>query len=648
MVQPHNALASGIVRRLRVVFFSIGVVLVSSMIIGVQQLLQLEASSRQLTDTSIPEFERAEELERNLKNLLLLLQRVDIQTSPDAFEILRSAVEKKLGLLRSNMRSFEKDHESLNMPPEMRTALRQMEQSTTDFLDAKDAALKHAAALDTLEERLSSAHIIARHQIKQLAFLPTAPRSIPNRPEATRPEIDQKFTHSTTNESDMASMHIELSLKLEGVMDQLTNLRRAPTLTTLYWARKNLTARIDDVSAMLEQLPDTPQSKALGLSVLQVRNLTLSDTGFLALTHALMESTSMLERQKASRFSQIREISDLSQNLFQSARTDVTIAGEELRATHDSLVFVIVFSATVALLVILFAWILIVEHQINQRMAKLTRAVLAIAEGHNETEVTVSGPDELGEIARALEVFKCNALELQRSNVELEKFAYVAAHDLRSPLRAIRDLADWTLEDPDTMLSEDGQQNMTLLLQRIARLNQLLTDLLEYSRVGKEASDVAPVSLGEVVRETAELLDPNDLFRIRYVGHEAPLLTFATPLRHILLNLLSNAIKHHDRSEGRITVEGQLSPGQLTCLIRDDGPGIEPQYHDRIFSLFQTLRPRDEVEGSGLGLAIIRKLLEHHDGSIHVRSDPARARGAEFIFTLPEHSQAMLPHRQAA
>jgi len=292
--------------------------------------------------------------------------------------------------------------------------------------------------------------------------------------------------------------------------------------------------------------------------------------------------------------------------------------------------------------------IFVVETQINKRMARLTKAVLAIAGGKTDYKVDVSGADELGSMATALEVFRLNAEELRRSNIELEKFAYVAAHDLRSPLRAIQDLAEWTLEDSENVFSADSRCNMDLLQSRIGRLNKLLSDLLEYSRAGKETEDVSEISMECIVNETAELLDPNGNYGIRHLGPCDVVQTFSIPFRQIVLNLINNAIKHHDRKEGAVTVETYLDGDRIRCSVQDDGPGIPPEYHDRIFGLFQTLRPRDEVEGSGLGLAIIYKLLEHYGGSIQVQSDPDIGRGCKFTFDLPTNSDFASTYNQAA
>lgn len=185
----------------------------------------------------------------------------------------------------------------------------------------------------------------------------------------------------------------------------------------------------------------------------------------------------------------------------------------DLSRATQSLVLTVSLTAFASLITIIVASFYIVERQINRRMARLTTAVLSIADGDTDyavdVDVDVDGPDELGKISKALEVFKLNAKELSRSNTELEKFAYAAAHDLRSPLRAIQDLIEWTMEDRDNNFSADGEQNMALLQNRIERLNRLLSDLLEYSRVGQEETDITELSLGAVVQEMGDFLDPD-------------------------------------------------------------------------------------------------------------------------------------------
>ena len=276
-------------------------------------------------------------------------------------------------------------------------------------------------------------------------------------------------------------------------------------------------------------------------------------------------------------------------------------------------------------------------------MARLTASVRQIARGKTDHKVSVSGPDELGEMAKALEIFKANARELQRSNDELQKFAYVASHDLRSPLQAIKNLAEWTLEDAGDTLSAEGRSNLTMMSRRVDRLSTLLSDLLEYAQAGHADSNVAVIDVQKTVKDIAELVDPSGRFELKITVNVRTVETHTTPLRQILLNLINNATKHHDRDHGEIAVDVQKVGSRLRFTVSDDGPGIDPDYHDRVFGLFETLKSRDEIEGSGLGLAIIRKLVEHHGGTITIASDPQVTRGTTFTFDFPDmHDRANL------
>ncbi len=301
----------------------------------------------------------------------------------------------------------------------------------------------------------------------------------------------------------------------------------------------------------------------------------------------------------------------------------------------------LLFVGLALVLVLGLANTFVVERKIRQHMSHLTRALSITSIGESDYNKEAIGQDALEGIAITLEAFKSNAEELKRSNTELENFAYVAAHDLRSPLRAIQDLAEWTIEDEDNVLSDESRENLDLLQNRVDRLNRLLSDLLAYSRTGKEKQNLAQVTLPQVIQEARELLDPGSKFEVAYSGVTESVITYATPFRQVLLNLISNCIKHHDNSSGTINIEGVLSNGRIHVSVEDDGPGIERQYHDRIFGLFQTLRPKDEVEGSGLGLAIIRKHIDHYGGIIQLTSDPKNGHGTKFEIDFPVNSEAV-------
>ena len=137
------------------------------------------------------------------------------------------------------------------------------------------------------------------------------------------------------------------------------------------------------------------------------------------------------------------------------------------------------------------------------------------------------------------------------------------------------------------------------------------------------------------MRDIVATLAPPPGFVVTYDGNLSVLRTHRTPIQVVLENLIGNALKHHDRNEGRITVSARLDDGMAEFRVSDDGPGIPPQFHDRIFVIFQTLAGRDEVESSGIGLAIVKKMVEGHGGRVWVESAPP-ARGATFAFTWEE------------
>ncbi len=231
--------------------------------------------------------------------------------------------------------------------------------------------------------------------------------------------------------------------------------------------------------------------------------------------------------------------------------------------------------------------------------------------------------------------------ELQRSNAELDQFAYVASHDLKAPLRVIQNASQWLEEDLDAHLDEDTRETLDLLKNRAARMENLLNDLLEHSRIGHcpVSSEVVPGT--RLVEELQALLNLPVGMTLEVSGPFASEALPLMPLKLVLLNLLSNAIKHHDREDGTVQLSFRPTPAAWEFTVTDDGPGIAPQYHERVFLIFQTLRPRDEVEGSGLGLAMVRKHVEVAGGSIRLISDGTR--GTTFTLSWPRQQQKA-PH----
>jgi signal transduction histidine kinase len=223
--------------------------------------------------------------------------------------------------------------------------------------------------------------------------------------------------------------------------------------------------------------------------------------------------------------------------------------------------------------------------------------------------------------------------ELERSNKELNDFAYVASHDLKAPLRGLMQLASWIEEDLKDNIEQQTQEYLTLMQNRITRLEKLLNDLLAYSRIGRKHGGFKIVDITTLVKDIFQLLEPPATFKLVCQQPLPSLVTLSVPLEQIFRNLLNNAIKHHDKSQATIVVSAQVNENKINFTVADDGSGIAPAQHERVFRIFQTLKPRDEVEGSGMGLAIVKKLLDSYQSQISIESDGIR--GTKVHFSWP-------------
>jgi len=243
------------------------------------------------------------------------------------------------------------------------------------------------------------------------------------------------------------------------------------------------------------------------------------------------------------------------------------------------------------------------------------------------------------DLATASDHLNTKSQELQQSNVELQSFACVASHDLKSPLVGIRYLTEILEEDlqlasVEPPISADISDNINRIRRQADRMSQLIDGILDYSSVGNGKSNIELVDVAELLVEIREDLQLSTEQIV--CGNELPVLyTNQLPLKQVLENLISNAIKYHPHPETAVVnIIVEDLPGYHQFAVSDTGPGIDPQYHERIFNVFETLNTNQNIDSTGVGLAIVKKIVETHGGVIQVSS--TLGNGSTFTFTWPK------------
>jgi len=221
--------------------------------------------------------------------------------------------------------------------------------------------------------------------------------------------------------------------------------------------------------------------------------------------------------------------------------------------------------------------------------------------------------------------------DLEKTNKELDEFAYVVSHDLKAPLHAISNLTGWIEEDMKGRFSDETSSNFNIIKSRVARMEDLINGLLEFARANHKKGEKSSVDLNEFISEVIEFCAIPVNCSIAIPGKLPVLFGDKIKFQQIFANLIGNAIKYNDKKEINIIISAEEKESEWLISVKDNGPGIDQRFHEKVFVIFQTLNPRDTVESTGVGLAIVKKIVEEEGGAIWVESQPGS--GADFRFT---------------
>ena len=276
------------------------------------------------------------------------------------------------------------------------------------------------------------------------------------------------------------------------------------------------------------------------------------------------------------------------------------------------------------------------EEQARRLAAEEAARVEATRRSEELQRLNVQLQQALADTRSARDAAEKSAAEAIAAYRELDQFAYVASHDLKAPLRGIANLAQWLHDDLGESLSDESVEHMRLLQGRVRRMEALIDAILAYSRVGRVQVPVEQLETNEVVREAIDLLAPPADVQIEIAASMPTVQSERMPLQQVFMNLVGNAVKFSagTRPVPSIRVDWCDMGERIQFAVTDNGPGIAPEFHERIWGVFQTLAGRDEVEGTGIGLALVKKNVEIRGGTVAVESQPGV--GATFRFTWPK------------
>jgi signal transduction histidine kinase len=349
-------------------------------------------------------------------------------------------------------------------------------------------------------------------------------------------------------------------------------------------------------------------------------------------------------------FDQVRVRSDV---LVDRLQADEAAARGAVGAASS---FVLAAAAAVAgvLLAVLVVASLGLRRTVLTPVADLAAQVRAVVSGERVRAVAVAGPREIAQLGADIEAMRLRivrdldesreinrrldeqAQELARSNRDLEQFAYVASHDLQEPLRKVSSFCQLLQRRYGGQLDDRADQYIGFAVDGAQRMQQLINDLLAFSRVGRTTEGFVPVPLGDVVAAARNQLDAvrEDTGGEIVVGDLPTVDGDPALLRQLFVNLLGNGLKFHREGVPPVVrVDARARDGEWEITVADNGIGVDAEYAEKVFVIFQRLHARDRYPGTGIGLALAKKIAEFHGGRIRIA--PSEGPGATIVLTLP-------------
>ena len=334
-----------------------------------------------------------------------------------------------------------------------------------------------------------------------------------------------------------------------------------------------------------------------------------------------------------------KRINDQISEIFRNFdRSEYRIREIRRQALNESIEVTRTFSLIFLILTVLIGVLstLYIVRLISKRIASMVNLADNISKGEFAI-VKDDKNDELTSLSVSLNsmsgTLNKNIRELEKRNKELNQFAYVVSHDLKAPIRGIYNVIQWIEEDLGSEVSPQMRKYLNIIPERIKRMEDLIHGLLDYARISRERPLKETVDVNVLVKDITDLIAPKD-FKIEV--KDLPVLTTEKiRLEQVFSNLISNAVKYAGRNKGQIQISARELKDFYEFSVSDNGIGIDPQFHGKIFEIFQTLREKHAKESTGIGLSIVKKIIDDQHCTIKVSSQLGK--GSVFTFTWPKN-----------
>ncbi|WP_421707170.1 sensor histidine kinase [Algihabitans sp.] len=663
MVSPNGPAATRraarqgrIASKLRNAFVGVSLFSLLAALVAVASYQVVERAQDEVLDRSLP---AALGTERLVSQVLLVLAATPSLIATEE----KGHLQREMARLQSVNREFQTTAEQIRDSHVADELLGRIEEEFNEFT----ANLKRQVDLIATRNRLSARLTMSSEESKQevvrlidllkpeileasatLLTKTDGLRDVLSPPGTVTAETSEVFAELVDSDYYLVERLTEMRFLSDNLIRYINELVLTGNAREIPALQNRLAIDLRRLTRSAVALEDTALREEVAQSLQRLLTKMQGPDSVFAQQSDLIDIRGQLSQLGADNFDRATRLRENAELLSSRVSALIAASSKEARdAVALGRIVLAIIAATALVAAVYVSWRFVLK-DVTQRMAQLVRTTRDIAQGNLDVEIAVAGDDELGDMAQALEVFKANAADLRRSNAELEQFAYVASHDLKAPLRGIANLAAWIEKDAAETMSEDAKQYLTLLQGRTERMGRLLDDLLQYSRAGREKAEVRLLDLNSTLPDLFRMTAAPDGFRLEIPEPLPSLTTAYLPLEQVFLNLIGNAVKHHDQDSGCIRITAVSRGSFYEFLVRDDGPGIAAQFHEKVFAMFQALKSRDDVEGSGMGLAIVRKLIESAGGKIAIESNPETARGTAFRFTWPKHWTAFETALEAA